>query len=120
MTKMIVFLKRKPDLTAEEFRKRYESGHAELAKRLFGDIFAEYSRNYITEFVLTPTLSDDTATSSFEYDVFAEVVFRCRGDFEEWARRCGVPAIKAELVKDEQALFDRDSILTFLCDTVKD
>lgn len=120
MTKMIVFLKRKPGLTAGEFRKRYESGHAELAKRLFGDIFAEYSRNYITEFVLTPTLSDDTATSSFEYDVFAEVVFRCRGDFEEWARRCGVPAIKAELVKDEQTLFDRDSILTFLCDTVKD
>lgn len=119
MIKMIVFLKRKAGMSAQEFRDRYESGHAMLAKKLFGDIFAAYARNYVTELVLTPTVEGGGATA-FDYDVFAEVEFDSRAGFEEWVRRCGEPAIQTLLVQDEHTLFDRDSILTFLCDEVRE
>ena len=45
--KVIVMLKRKPGLSPEEFRHKYETGHAPLAVKLFGHLWTEYRRNYL-------------------------------------------------------------------------
>jgi len=47
MDRVFVLLKRRKDLSFEQFREHYESSHAKLGEKYFGHLFASYRRNYI-------------------------------------------------------------------------
>lgn len=46
--KKIVMVKRKPGLTPQQFRDGYENSHSRIAVELFGHLWLEYRRNYLT------------------------------------------------------------------------
>jgi hypothetical protein len=48
MEKLILFVKRKPGLTHEQFRAHYESTHAPLAKRTLSKWLVHYERNFLS------------------------------------------------------------------------
>lgn len=45
--KMIVMVKRRPDLSPAEFRAGYEGSHSRIAVNLFGHLWQAYRRNYL-------------------------------------------------------------------------
>jgi len=47
MYKVLHFIKRKPQLTHEQFRDHFERSHAAMALKFCGHLFDGYQRNYI-------------------------------------------------------------------------
>jgi hypothetical protein len=82
MLKRLLFIKRRPDLTHEQFRDYYEHVHVPLVSSLRLVQPLVYRRNYImAEDAIADALMsgrDDSATSP--YDCVTEVVFRNRDD----------------------------------------
>ena len=48
VVKVMMFVKRKPGLSREEFRKYYEEVHAPLSMKHLAPYYARYARNYIS------------------------------------------------------------------------
>ena len=46
--KVIAMVKRRPDLTPAQFRDGYENSHSRIAVELFGHLWLDYRRNYLT------------------------------------------------------------------------
>ena len=61
MPKLILFVKRKPGLTHEQFRAHYESTHAPLARRVLPWL-DRYTRNFLTPFPGQPEPPYDCVT----------------------------------------------------------
>jgi hypothetical protein len=110
MFKTLTLLARRPDLTRAEFVHRYETGHAKLGERLLRGAATRYVRRY-----LNPVPDPETgAASDAEHDVAMEIWFPDRATWEATMARLSEPAIMAEIVADEETLFDRSKNRFFL------
>lgn len=113
MFKILIFARRKPGLTREQFIAQYEEVHIPLTIRLVdeGKIppLLSYKRNYIRH-------DDELNIGSVEYDVVTEAVYPNRAGFE--ANRSGLTdAVVAELVgKDMEALLDLTDVKYIMVD----
>lgn len=122
--RMMVLIKRKPGLTAEQFREGYETGHARMAVRLFGHLWSEYRRHYLgsaNSFAQGQGVPTDGAPSeapSIGFDVITEFVFRDAAGLAENNRI--LLANLAEIEADEARWFDRPNCWLITCDTVED
>jgi len=121
--KLLVAVKRKPGMSPEEFRHRYETGHSRLGLRLFGHLWVEYRRNYIT----TGKPFGAGARARFEdkhreppFDAVAELFYRDWEAMAESARIKSDPAVAREIEEDEETLFDRDNCWLLICDPVEE
>jgi hypothetical protein len=103
MIKLIMLLKRRPDLTMDEFIDRYENGHAKLAAPRMGDA-CRYVRRYLRQ--VPDPISGEMPEA--EFDVISEVWF---ADSQSFAAGPDDPAVENErwaaLMEDEKNLFDR-------------
>jgi uncharacterized protein (TIGR02118 family) len=91
--KVIVLIKKKPELTAEQFRRHYEDVHAPLIDRLL-PFYATYRRNYV----------DGPARggpSEFSWDVFTELEFASESDYEAWQAALEQPEVLEQIRADE-------------------
>lgn len=110
--KLILFVRRRPDLTPEQFKDRYESGHAPLAQSL-SPLLRKYVRNYLSPFPGGPEP---------EYDAVTEFWFDSVADLEAtvgWAASDEGQV----LARDEAEFIDRDSMRLFIaeeCDLADD
>lgn len=112
MFKTLTLLKRRPDLSMEEFVRCYESGHARLGERLLRGAAARYVRRY-----LQPVPNPETGVvEDGEHDVVTEVWFDDRAAWEATMARLSTPEVMAEIVADEETLFDRSRNRFFLVD----
>ncbi|MGM5069125.1 EthD domain-containing protein [Rhodococcus qingshengii] len=102
MFKIMVLLKRRPGLTMDEFIEHYEGHHAQLGIK-FAPNMIHYGRHYIRAI---PDVLDGTVREP-EYDVITEVHFENRASFEENGKLMQDPQALAELIADEEYLFDR-------------
>ena len=107
MKKLILFVKRKPGLTHEQFRAHYESTHAPLAKsRLAPQWLVRYERNFLTP---------GTGQPEPPYDCVTEFWFA-----DQAALDASVTWTRSEegqvLARDEENFMDRASMQTFLVD----
>lgn len=103
MVKMVNFFKRRSDLSFEEFRNIYETSHARLGDRVLQGRAIRYVRRY-----LYPVTDLETGqVFDGDYDVLTEVWFRDREAFEEAWQYLASPDVIAEIVPDEETLFDR-------------
>ncbi len=110
MLKAIVFLKRKPGLSAQQFRQHYEEIHAPLAKRVFPFI-RKYVRNYVTTMPFAPKDEEP------ELDCVTEQWFDDMEGFqtmtELYVSETGRP-----LREDEKELFDMRKVVYLLVEEV--
>lgn len=103
MFKTLTLLKRRPDLSMEEFVRRYETEHARLGERLLRGHATRYVRRY-----LHPVPNPETgAVEEPEHDVAMEIWYPDRATWEATVARLSTPEVMAEIVADEETLFDR-------------
>jgi hypothetical protein len=103
MFKTITLLKRRPDLTMAEFIARYETGHSKLGERLLRGSATRYVRRY-----LHPVPDPETGEAAEgEHDVVMEIWFADRAGWEATMASLAAPDVMAEIVADEETLFDR-------------
>ena len=98
MLKSIVLLKRNPELSPEQFRKRYEEVHAPLGKKLF-----PFMRKYVRRYVIAAPFSP--ADTEPKFDCITEEWFDDMEAFQSmmdiYAGETGRP-----IREDEKELFD--------------
>ena len=115
MIKMLYFLKRKPDLTREEFRELYEGRHARLGEKHVPNA-VRYVRRYLEP---APELFTGTMFEP-EHDVITELWFDDRAAYEQAMANLARPEVIAEIVADEETIFDRSKHRVFMveeCDS---
>lgn len=112
MFKTLTLFKRRPDLTMAEFVHRYETGHAKLGERLLSGSAMRYVRRYLYS-VPDP---ETGAVLDGDHDVAMEIWFSDRAAWEATMERLAAPGTLAEIVADEETLFDRTRNRFFLVD----
>ena len=97
MFKVFAYLKKRDDISAEEFRHYYENNHIPLVLS-FAPMPKVYKRNYLIR-------GDDhnVEDPSIDFDVITELVWEDRSGSEEWRRLLG----REEIANDEEKFIDR-------------
>lgn len=118
--KMIVMVKRKPGLTPEQFRDGYENSHARIAVELFGHLWLEYRRNYLTiGRSFEPGLGGGTGgPDEIGFDAVSEYILRDEAAQTEMARIAGEH--RARIKEDEAKWFDQSRCWIVGCETIEE
>lgn len=99
MYKNVWLFRRNPAMTKEEFVDHYERRHSKFIAHLQG--VRKYYRRYLTK-------SDNPrAGEALEFDVMMESWFDDKASFEAAFARITTLPVWADIVKDEERLFDR-------------
>jgi hypothetical protein len=101
--KLILLVGRRDTLTPPEFKERYETGHAVLARKIMAPNIVRYSRNH----VVAPLGAD----ASPDFDVVTEFWF----EPQDPASGLSDAEIRY-LVRDEEVFMDRSSMRTLAVD----
>ena len=119
--KVIVMVKRKPGLSAEEFRAGYENSHSRIAVRLFGHLWTEYRRNYLLaghSFAQGTDAGDRGGPDDIGYDAISEFILRDSAAAEEMAR---IGRQNREMIQEDEARwFDRKRCWAVRCETIEE
>ena len=102
--KFLLFLKRKPGMTPEEFQHYYENVHSKLGRQIAPDVGAiKYVRRYIHP--LDGSL--DRRAEDMEYDEITEVWFDDYDKFKAVAERVSRGELAKEVEEDEAKFMER-------------
>jgi len=107
--KMVAMLRKRTDLSVEEFRRLYENaenGHVLIGRKVLEGRAIKYVRRY-----LDPIPAGETER---DYHVLTEVWYADRAACEAAMAHMAQPAIAREIAEDEDRLFDRPS-MRFYC-----
>ena len=114
MFKMITLLKRRADMSVEDFIAYYEGAHARLGARLMSPYAVRYRRNYLA--AMTNPLTGEAIAP--EYDAVTEVWFPDRATWETAMAVFSQPGPSAEMSADEERLFDRSRSRLMIVDQI--
>lgn len=109
MIKQVVFLKRRPDLTMEEFMNYYENQHSQLAKKLGAKPSLPNAQRYVRRYI-TPEknpLTGELLQSG--YDCIMEIWWNTREDFDKAMKGLSDPQFLQARMEDERKLFASNS-----------
>jgi hypothetical protein len=104
---VLIFIRRKPGMSIEQFRAYYENHHRKLGEKIAPEIgMSHYRRRY-----LTPISGNE-----FEYDVVTEVGLKDQASFDAVVNAFARGDLAPEVEKDEQQFMDRSEtrFLTFI------
>ena len=93
MIKAIAFIKKRADISTQEFRDYYETKHAPLIDVLL-PYYATYRRNYVDGPVRA-------GTEAFAFDVVTELEFATAEDYAAWQAALADPDTLAKIRADE-------------------
>jgi len=114
MIKTITTLKRKAGISTADFRAYYEANHRLIGEKYLSGYATRYMRRY-----LDPVLDSNGEAEEPEFDVVLEIWFP---NIDAW-RACGEilssPSASAEIVRDEEQLFDRARKRTYMVEEVE-
>ncbi|MBB4857699.1 uncharacterized protein (TIGR02118 family) [Novosphingobium chloroacetimidivorans] len=102
--KILLPMKRKPGMSVEAFREYYENHHAPLAAQSSG-MLARYVRRYLDAHPHPET----GEPGELPYDVITELWFDDEATFRQTLAYLTSSPMPAEIVADEEQLFDRAS-----------
>jgi hypothetical protein len=95
--KLLIFLKRRPGLSHEEFRSYYEGNHVPLCMKYMSGV-DRYFRRY---------LEPASGMPEMEADVITEVWFHSRAALDYVLATAAQDQLPPDVLADEQHLFDR-------------
>lgn len=102
--KILLFMKRRADLSVAEFRDYYENHHVPLCRKYASGV-TRYLRRY-----LTPQPHPETGSGEdLGYDVITELWFEDEAIFKGTVKYLSSTVMPDEIIADEQQLFDRSS-----------
>ncbi|HET8710936.1 MAG TPA: EthD domain-containing protein [Spongiibacteraceae bacterium] len=101
--KILLFMKRRPDMSVAAFRDYYENHHVPLCLK-----YAAGMKRYIRRFI-EPLPHPETGVWSDPFDVITELWFDDKAIFEGTLKYITTTIMPAEIVSDENNLFDRAS-----------
>lgn len=117
MLKAIVLLKRRSDMSREDFIDYYENKHVPLVRQLLPTI-GHYSRNYL-DLDISPkqheSVSEVTAPPPY-FDVITEIWFEGQSAYDQFVADLLDPEVSRRLQQDEANFLDRRVIQTFMAD----
>ena len=103
--KILMFMKRKPGLSMEQFRDYYENSHVPLALK-YSQSVARYVRRYIEP---QPHAESGTC-EELPYDVITELWFDDEATWRGTVDYLANNVMPDEIVTDEANLFDRSTM----------
>jgi len=109
MIKVVTLLTRKPGMSREAFIEHYETNHRKIGEKYLSGYAVKYQRRYLT--------AADTAAgegSPPPFDVLMEIWFPDQATMDESMALLMTDAAQAEIVADEERLFDRAKIQSFV------
>lgn len=101
--KILIFLKRRPGMSVEEFRDYYENKHVKLGEKYSVNV-SRYIRRYLEP--LQTAIGGTPAEPP--YDVITELWFEDEALFRGTAERMVSGAIPEDIYEDEKKLFERE------------
>jgi EthD domain len=111
MIKVIFMLKRRADMSQEDFIARYEHGHAQIGEKHVPNA-ARYVRRYLEP--LPELFTGEVIEPA--HDVITELWFDDMEQYTIAMKRLADPDVVAEIVADEELLFDRSKHRVFMVD----
>ena len=109
MLKQVVFLKRRPDMSMQEFMDYYESQHSQLSKRIGAKPPLPNAQRYVRRY-LTPEKNPLTGEVIHPgYDCIMEIWWNSREDFEAAMKGLRNPEHLAARLEDERKVFATNS-----------
>ena len=102
MFKILLFLKRRPGMSVQDFRDYYENVHSKL-----GEKYSNGVSRYIRRF-LDPQPNAETGTNDeLPYDVITELWFDNEATYRSTVQYLATSIMPDDVVEDEKNLFDR-------------
>lgn len=111
MIKVISLVKRRPDMTVEQFRAHYEAQHARAGQAVFPGRAVRYFRRYFQP-IEHPT--DGSPKIEPEFDAIMELWFENEAAMKETLGLFVDSPLGDYIVEDEKGLFDRSKIRMFI------
>ena len=102
--KILLFMKRKPGLSVEDFRDYYENHHVPLCLE-----FGAGMKRYLRRFTDPQPHPETGPCDEPAFDVITELWFDDKAIYEGSLRHLTTTVMPGEVVADEQKLFDRSS-----------
>lgn len=103
MLKTLTLLKRRPDIDRAEFIRRYETGHRLIGEKVLRGHAQRYVRRYLNP-VPNPVTGEVEEPA---HDVVMEMWFADEAAYQGFLQAISDPVVMAEIVADEETLFDR-------------
>jgi hypothetical protein len=100
MLKQVVFLKRRPGMTMEEFIDYYENHHAKLGAK-----HMPLARRYVRRYVRPEKNPITGEVVELDFDVIMEIWWDSREDYEATMREVGKGETFRLFYEDEEKLF---------------
>ena len=113
---MIVTLKKKPDLTVEQFRHHYETSHGELVKKYGGHLFEDYRRYCVNEVY---RLDRSPIGAERLYDAITVFKFKHQLDCDTWLRMMETTETRDVFRADEEKFLDRSQVYAYFANEVR-
>ena len=106
--KVVTLLKRKPELTREQFRDHYETVHRHLGEKYLFPHAIRYVRRYVD-----PPRGSSSSEASPDFDVMMEVWFPDESAMSAAMQAINSPDAQQEILADEENLFDHGATKSF-------
>lgn len=111
--KVIAMLRKRADISREEFIRYYNENHAPLILSLMPGI-VEYRRNFTV--FSNAYVNEDAAP--FDFDVLTEIRFRDRATYDAAMTVAADPAVAQRIADDEENFLDRTGTRMFVVEEV--
>ncbi|AYJ85159.1 EthD family reductase (plasmid) [Sphingomonas paeninsulae] len=111
MLKAIVLLKRKTDITVDQFIDHYENRHVPLVREVLPTI-GKYVRNYLDTTSVSSNRQDGDAPSPY-FDVITELWFNDDTAYQGFIDALADPEVSRRLQEDEDRFLDRSIVQTY-------
>ena len=99
--KVLLFLKRRPGMSVEEFRRYYEEKHVPLALKYIRGV-SRYQRRFVDELP-----NPDGDGTELAYDVVTELWYEDEAAYRTIVDNLSKAVLPEEVLEDEKKLFDR-------------
>jgi uncharacterized protein (TIGR02118 family) len=109
MIKIVTLLRRKAGMSRQDFIRYYESTHAVLAKKLIPGL-DNYSRNYIDP----GRGAFGMSAESPGFDCVTEIIFPNETVYAAALAAIAKPEVAEAIARDEENLFDRSAIRSYI------
>ena len=108
MIKLITLLTRKPGLSREEFIDYYEANHRVIGEKYLSGYAVKYQRRFLSHLEGAILEGGDPP-----FDVLMEIWFPDQATFDRAMAHLQTPEAQAEILADEEKLFDREKMRSF-------